>query len=164
MTQGSLKGRGSGVKGRGYQQLLAWQRAHELALAVFRSTSSLSRSNSWLRNQVARSAVSVAANIAEGYSRGSLKEYVQFLNIARGSLAETEYYILFLRDAEILPPESLDGLQSMAAEAARLLLGLIRSLRPPGSSGIREPTQVRDQPTEYAIPGPAPLTLDPADA
>ena len=152
------EGQGSGVKGQGYQQLLAWQRAHQLGLAVFRSTRSLVRSEGWLVRQVVRSAVSVPANIAEGYSRGSIKEYIQHLQIARGSLAETEYYLLFMRDAELLAPNVLTDLDKLRSETARLLLGLIRSLQ----NGSDRPRRVGEDAVEYVIPADAvAVTPDP---
>lgn len=157
-------GQGSGVKGQGYQQLIVWRKSHELALAIYRATSSLPRNDAWLRTQVNRSAVSVAANIAEGYSRGSLREYIQFLNIARGSLAETEYYLLFMRDSSLLTGDSLNPLQSLAAESARLLLGLLRSLRNKTRAGTSEPTRVQDSPVAYSVLDPVPSTLDPTEA
>jgi hypothetical protein len=71
----------------------------------------------------------VPANIAEGYNRGSLKEYIQFLNIARGSLAETEYYVLFVRETGLLPSGTVDELGALVDDAGNLLLGLLRSLQ-----------------------------------
>lgn len=161
MTQQAPKGRGSGVKGRGYQQLLAWQRAHELALAVYRVGESLSRSNGWLRSQRTRSSVSVAANIAEGYSRGSLREYIQFLNIARGSLAETEYHLLFMHDAGLIQANSYAELEPLVHETGNLLLGLIRSLRAKDATGNREPRRIGEEPGEYSAHDPRPSTLHP---
>lgn len=151
---------------------MAWQRAHELALAVFRATQSLSRTHNWLRSQCTRSAVSVAANIAEGYSRGSLKEYLQFLNIARGSLAETEYYLLFMGDAGLLPPSAFAEREPLVTETGNLLLGLIRSLRAKEPSSTREVGRVREERSEYVVPpleaatalDPRPSTLDPWEA
>jgi four helix bundle protein len=139
------QGQGSWVRGQGYQQLIAWQKAHQLALAVFRATNPLSQTQGWLVRQCSRSAVSVPANIAEGYSRGSIKEYIQFLQIARGSLAETEYYLVFMRDAALLADSTLDGLDKLRVETARPLLGLIRSLQ----SGNDRPRRVGEDPIDY---------------
>ena len=144
------KGQGSGAKGQGYRQLLAWQRSHELALAAFRSTQTLARKESWLYRQCMRPTVSVAANIAEGYSRGSLREYIQFLNIARGSLAETEYYLLFIREAGLLPEAQVRALDVLRAEAASLLLGLIRSLQAKDTSSRRQVGRIGEGQAEYA--------------
>jgi len=129
---------------------LAWQRSHELALAAFRSTQTLARKESWLYRQCMRPTVSVAANIAEGYSRGSLREYIQFLNIARGSLAETEYYLLFIGEAGLLPEAQVRALDVLRAEAASLLLGLIRSLQAKDTSSRRQVGRIREGQAKYA--------------
>ena len=163
MSDGSVQGQRSGVKGQGYQQLLAWQRAHQLALAVYRSTNSLSSRDGWLRSQIVRAAVSVPANVAEGYSRDSLKEYLHFLSIARGSLAEVEYYVLFIRDAGLLPEETGEKLDALRRESGRLLLGLMRSLREADAKQARGPRQVGEEHVDYILQDLSiePLTRDP---
>lgn len=161
--QGNRQGQGSGVKGQGYRQLLAWQRAHELALAVYKQTQPLAPRDNWLRTQVNRSALSVGANIAEGYSRGSLREYLQFLSVARGSLAETEYHLLFIRDAGLITPGAHAELDAIRREAANLLLGLIRSLQAKAETTPRGDRRISDGRGDYAaVPDTnGSLTLDP---
>ena len=83
---------GSGGEQPGYRQLVAWQKADDLAVQLYSIAKRLSRDDHWLADQIRRAAVSAPANIAEGYDRKSLKEYMQALYIARGSLAEVEYY------------------------------------------------------------------------
>ncbi|MBI1886687.1 MAG: four helix bundle protein [Chloroflexi bacterium] len=94
---------------QGFRRLKAWQRADDLACAVFAAVSLIPARHRWLGEQLARAAVSVPANIAEGYSRGSLKDYLRFLDIARGSLAEVEYYLHFLRKNGIIDDLQLDS-------------------------------------------------------
>jgi four helix bundle protein len=163
MSNGTDAGRGSRVAGRGYQQLRAWQKAHELALAAFKSAERFKTRNRSVADQFTRSAVSVPANIAEGYNRGSLREYIQFLTIARGSLAETEYYIIFTKDAGLLTADEAKPLTSLADDAGNLLLGLIRSLRTKeGGKGNR---MVRDDGIEYETNAAADsATRDPTPA
>jgi len=155
------EGLGSRVEGLGYGKPIAWQKAHELALAIYQATKPISRSDSWLRTQANRSAVSVPANIAEGYSRGSGKECIQFLNIARGSLAETEYYIIFMRDAGLLSTNDGQRLADLSAETARVLLGPIRSLRAQPRVGTSEPSRIGEEAGEYGLLDPRPYALDP---
>jgi four helix bundle protein len=157
------EGRGSRVEGRGYQQLLAWQRAHQLALAVFRTTQSLASRDNWLRSQCNRAAVSIAANIAEGYNRGSAREYVQFLTIARGSLAEVEYYVLFPADAELVAAGRQRELDQLVGETGRLLLGLIRSIRTKDGAQRRDVRRTVEAPVNASVLDPRPPTLDPTD-
>ncbi len=165
MSQTTSVGRGSRVAGRGYQQLRAWQKAHALALRAFAVAESLRPKHRWLASQLTRSAVSVAANIAEGYNRGSLREYIQFLNIARGSLGETEYHILFARDAGLLPSEKAHELNGLVDETGSLLLGLIRSLQ--AKDGGRQARMIRENSPPYAVEpqdedfAPASATQDP---
>ncbi len=153
MRERPVEGRGSRVRGRGYQQLRAWQESHALALRAFSASKSLRPGQRWLADQFARSARSVPANIAEGYSRGSLREYLQFLTIARGSLAETEYYVLFIEDAGLLPAGEIETLSALLDDAGSLLLGLIRSLQAKDGGG-----RARKIPTTH---DPPPVTHDP---
>ena len=147
MNGADVEGQGAGVRGQGYQQLVAWQKAHNLALDAFRCSETLRARHRWLADQLVRSAVSVPANIAEGYSRGSLREYLHFLNIARGSLGEVEYYLIFSRDASLISPADFDKLLSMAREAARLLFGLIKAIQ--AKAGVTRSASIRDASFAY---------------
>lgn len=122
-------GQGSRVMGQGYKRLLAWQKADDLACAIFQMTGHLPEQLRWLANQMNRAAVSVPANIAEGYSRDSAKEYLRFLHIARGSLAELEYYLHFVSRNELASADSLKQLDELRREVGSLLFGLIQSLK-----------------------------------
>jgi four helix bundle protein len=87
------------VKLKSFTELTVWQRAHELALLVFRLTEKYPRSDQFgIVAQVRRSAVSVTANIAEGFGRGTTKELLRSLQIARGELEETRSFGRKLRE------------------------------------------------------------------
>jgi four helix bundle protein len=169
VSQGNGGDRGSRVEGRGYQQLFAWQRAHQLSLALFRETQPLAAKNNWLRSQCNRAAVSVAANIAEGYNRGSLKEYLHFLTIARGSLAEVEYYTILLEDSQLLSEDRTKQLAPLAHETGNLILGLIRSLRQKDTQRPNDPRRISEgtaydaADSEDNVLDPRPSTLDPLE-
>lgn len=80
--------------GRDFKKIKAWQYADDLAVLVYSKTKSFPREELYgITSQLRRAAVSVPTNIAEGASREHKKEYVHFLYIARGSIAETEYLL-----------------------------------------------------------------------
>ena len=165
MSEQWVAGRGSRVAGRGFQQLRAWQKAHELPLLVFRSSQIFRAGNRSLADQFVRCAVSVPANIAEGYNRGSLREYIQFLNIARGSLAETEYYVIFAEDAGLLSADQIAALGALVDDVGNLLLGLLRALQ--NKQGGKNTRMVREEGLSYAADGESgdlPATRDPRPA
>ena len=83
-----------------------------------------------MRSQFTRSAVSIPANIAEGQARHSTGEFLHFLGVARGSLAELETLLTLCRNLELLPKESSDNALNLCDEVGKLLTGLVKSLRP----------------------------------
>lgn len=113
--------------GGSYRDLVAWQRAMEVAEAVYLLTSTLPESERFgLASQMRRAAVSVPSNIAEGHARQSPQDFIRFLRIARGSLAElgTQYEVavrvrLLADDAQFT---------ALIQEEAKILGGLIRAL------------------------------------
>jgi four helix bundle protein len=113
----------------GFKQVTAWVAADELASAVFRRVQSFPPKERWLANQMATSAVSVRANIAEGYGRGSLGDYMRFLDIARGSLAELEYCIHFIEKESLISRADAERLNALRENSGRLLHGLWQSLK-----------------------------------
>ena len=80
-----------------FRDLVVWQKAHEFVLGVYRLTESFpDREKFGLSHQMRRAAVSIAANIAEGFGKRSQAEKARFLNIAEGSLEECRYYLTSL--------------------------------------------------------------------
>ena len=82
-----------------------------------------------LTDQLCRSASSVPANIAEGTGRNPLKEYVQFLYTARGSIEETKYHLILSKDLGYLPLGDFNDLMEGYNEVGKMLNGLINSLK-----------------------------------
>jgi four helix bundle protein len=84
---------------RNFEDLKVWQEAHQLTLDVYKATEAHPQREQYgLASQMRRAAVSVPANIAEGFGRKSEKEKVNFYNIAQGSLSELKYYFILARD------------------------------------------------------------------
>ena len=80
-----------------FTEIIAWQKAHELALFIYLITNKFPRSEEFgLSSQMRRAAVSVPSNIVEGFKRKSVKDGVNFYNIAEGSLEELKYQVLLL--------------------------------------------------------------------
>jgi four helix bundle protein len=131
-------------------RLDAWRLSDDLALEVFKFSRHLPVDLRWLGAQALRAATSVPANIAEGYSRSSKHEFLQFLSIARGSLTELEYYLHFLRRSELIDQQTYDSLTSLRRRAGQTLFGLMRSLRaslPVKKASLQR--QIREPKEEY---------------
>ena len=113
-----------------FKDLKVWVKAHELTLATYRATRLFPREETYgLVSQLRRAASSIAGNIAEGCGRRSDREFVRFLQIARGSASELEYHILLARDLEYMQPADFAGLQSRLVELQRMLTALVRTVR-----------------------------------
>jgi four helix bundle protein len=82
-----------------FRDLVIWQRAHQLVLCVYRLTAGFPKNETFgLTSQLRRAAVSVAANIAEGFKRRGQGDKARFLNIAQASLEECRYYLILTDD------------------------------------------------------------------
>jgi len=114
---------------KGYHRIVAWQRAHALALLVYDLTEKFPRHELFgLTKQLRDAAISVPANIVEGYSRGSSKQYLYHLNVAWGSLAEVEYYLELALDRGYITSEEYESAEAPRRETAYLLHQIILSI------------------------------------
>jgi len=112
-----------------YKDLILWRKAMDLAVLVHQSCTALPRSETYsLVSQLRRAATSIPSNIAEGYARGSKKEYVYFLHVARGSMAELETQLLLAQRVGYLPESEVVDLQGRIEEIARILHAVVASL------------------------------------
>lgn len=115
---------------RDHKKLRAFELADNLTLDVYRATRSFPKEEQFgLTAQMRRAAVSVASNIVEGCARHTEADYLRFLDIAYGSVRELEYQISLAMRLEFMSPEVGLRLTDVGAETARVLNGLIRSLR-----------------------------------
>ena len=113
-----------------YKDLLVWRRAMELAEEVYGLARLLPQAEQYrLTSQVLRSVVSVPANIAEGHARSGPREFLNFLSIAGGSLAETETLLVLAERTGLLPAERVSRAMDMADEVGRMLGALKRRLK-----------------------------------
>jgi len=114
------------MKTKRFQELLVWQKAHEFVLAVYRYTACFPKNETYsLSIQFRRAAVSIAANIAEGYKKKSKPDKARFFNISQGSLEECQYYLILSKDLGYGENESLVLLLD---EVSRMLEGYIQKL------------------------------------
>ena len=113
-----------------WQDLEVWKLAHIAVLRIYEITKNFpSEERFRLIDQLCRAAASVPANIAEGKGRSSLREYLQFLSIARGSVEEVKYFLLLARDLKYLEQQDYDGIVSDYDRVGKMLNGLMTSLR-----------------------------------
>jgi four helix bundle protein len=114
---------------RSYRDLVAWQKAMEFVVEVYRETASWPADERFgLITQIRRAVVSVPANIAEGSGRNGSAELRHFLSIAHGSLCEVATYLEIAEKLGILPTSTATRLFSQSEEISRFINGLMRSL------------------------------------
>ena len=102
-----------------FKELIVWQKAHRFVLGIYLFTESLPAKETYgLVSQMRRSAVSVAANIAEGFKKNGKADKIRFLNIAQGSLEECRYYLILSED---LHYGETNDLEKTAEEVSKLL-------------------------------------------
>ena len=121
----------------GYRELKVWQKSIDFAESVYLLSSEFPADERFgMTSQIRRSAVSVAANIAEGAERHGAREFLHFLGIASGSLAETSTFLLLAQRLRFAEPDKIRQVQVQGEEIGRMLNGLKHSLR----RRIRQPS------------------------
>lgn len=115
---------------RSFTDLNAWKEAHKLALIIYRSTKNFpSNERRSLTDQIRRAAVSISSNIAEGFSRQSGKEKIQFYYVSKGSLTELQNQLLLSKDLEYLNREIFKQIAEQTVLVDKLIMGLIKSIK-----------------------------------
>lgn len=113
----------------GYRSLLVWKKAIELAKEIYSVIKLLPKDELFgLSSQLRRAAVSVPSNIAEGNGRSSKKDYIHFLNIARGSVYEIETQLLLCVELSFFNEKQTAKAMDLCEEISKMLNSLIRSL------------------------------------
>jgi four helix bundle protein len=109
-----------------FQDLIVWQKAHQFVLSVYRSTESFPKSEMYgLTSQFRRAAVSIPANVAEGFRKISKSDKHRFMNIAQGSVEECRYYLILAKDLGYL---DTDHLMTLLEEVSKLLDAYSKSI------------------------------------
>jgi len=110
-----------------FKDLNVWKKSHELVLEVYKATQCFPEEEKFgLISQMRRSAVSVPANIAEGFKRRGRKDKINFYNISQGSLSELHYYVILAKDLGFRL--NLNKIDSLIDEIGRMLRAVIASL------------------------------------
>ena len=136
-----------------FEDIEAWKDARALVKHVYAATNQGPFARDFgLRDQIRRSAVSIMANIAEGFERKNSKELAYFLRVARGSCAEVQSHLYVAIDADLISKEEFQRLQSEAAKTGRKISGFQRYLK---SSTQESGSQIRDfEPEDHYNPDP----------
>ena len=117
------------MKVQTFEDLIVWQKAHALTLAIYKATKKFPNEERYgITNQIRRAAASVSANIVEGHSRKSKKEFLHFLSISKGSLEELKYFLILSRDLNYLNKNEFDVLLKLYNEVSKILYAFTQSL------------------------------------
>jgi four helix bundle protein len=115
---------------RNFEDLEIWQEAHSLTLKIYKMTKKFPQSELYgLTSQLRRSAASVAANIVEGHSRNTTKEFIKYLFNARASVAETEYHLILAKDLGYVNQNDFCQIRERYQVLGRRINALIKSLK-----------------------------------
>ncbi|MCD8044378.1 MAG: four helix bundle protein [Tannerellaceae bacterium] len=117
------------MSSQSFEQLVVWQKAHQLVLSIYKITKNYPKDEIFgLVNQMRRAAISITANIAEGYSRIGSKDKLRFYNISQGSLEEIRNFIILSKDLEYITQDDKLALNDMTMEVSRLLNAYCKAL------------------------------------
>ena len=113
-----------------YQELQVWQNGMDLARRMYQLTGAFPKHEAFgLSSQLQRAAVSIPANLVEGHTRGTTKEFLRYVSMAHGSLAELETLLLVARDLQYVNAICVAELAELCDATGRMLGGLRRKLR-----------------------------------
>lgn len=112
------------------QDLKVWQSSRRFVKDIYLITDNFPNSEAFgLSSQIRRSAVSVMSNIAEGHDRGSKREFIQFLIIARGSITEAQTQLVISKDLKYINESTYKKIFNNSVEIHKMINGLIKSMR-----------------------------------
>jgi four helix bundle protein len=115
---------------KSFTSLIAWQKAHQLVILLYRETKKFPREEIHsLTDQMRRAVVSISSNLAEGFNRQGKKEKIQFYFMALGSLTEIQNQLLIARDIGYMDKDQFDHAAGKTVEVSKLINGLIKSIK-----------------------------------
>lgn len=113
-----------------FTDLIAWQEGHKLVLMIYETTKKFPREENFgIISQLRRCSVSITSNIAEGFSRSTLKDKNNFYYMALGSVTELQNQLLISRDLKYLDKKEFDRIAMQSVTAHKLINGLIKSIK-----------------------------------
>ncbi|MDP1707258.1 MAG: four helix bundle protein [bacterium] len=143
-----MRGSSDTARGFSHRDLIVWQKSLELVTSVYRFSKLFPDDERFgLTSQIRRAAVSVPSNIAEGRSRGSRKDFAQFLHIALGSLAEVETQLDIARNLSFGNALGYDKSMELLGEVRRMLLALLNKIK---NKEIGQPRTSNLEPRTYS--------------
>ena len=113
-----------------FEDIEAWQKGRELKQVLYRCSQRGEFAKDFaLRNQIRRAAMSVTANIAEGFERGGNREFIQFLSTSKGSCGEVQDHLYTAMDEQYITKQEFEKLYAQTAEVGRLIGGFMKYLQ-----------------------------------
>jgi four helix bundle protein len=141
-----------------FKKLQVWQKAHALSLTIDRMCKRIRGAQyTSLKSQLFRAAMSVPANIAEGRSKNSDRDFGRFLGYAVSSCSEVEHHLIVARDTKVIPEAEYVSAISQTITVRKMLYGLLKSLSPSEQPSKTKGTAVKKSPQPPAGP-PTALT------
>ena len=119
-----------------HRDLIVWQKAMELTVQIYKLTARFPREETYrLTAQITRSAASVPANVAEGHSRSTRRDYANFLAIAKGSLMETETFLMLALRLGYVSEEQAKPASGLITEVSKMITTIRNKLQSQGNQG-----------------------------
>ncbi len=126
------------VKISRFEDIEAWKKARELTKKIYDVTNQGDLARDFaLKDQLRRAAISIMANIAEGFEREGNKEFKQFLAMAKGSVGEVKAQLYVALDASLIDSDNFTKIMALADETARLLAGFLKYLKASDHKGSK---------------------------
>ena len=111
-----------------FKDIKVWEKSHKLVLLVYRLTKVFPKEEIYgLTSQIRRAAVSIPANIAEGFKRNSVHDSLRFYNMSAASLEELKYHLFLSRDLCYIPQQEYVEVENLSEEVSKMLSGWIES-------------------------------------